>query len=501
MRFPEHSDVASIADDLGFHMSENAVSAHLGFVSGLYAGYEAIDGMSDGLPEVKYAGRRSSIPSEAENPLGAWYVKTDIEHASSGKLHGRTIAVKDNVMIAEVPLMNGTKILEGYVPAADATIVTRILEAGGTIVGKAVCESYCFSGASHTSDSGPVHNPHRHGYSTGGSSSGSAALVASGEVDMSIGCDQGGSIRLPSSWSGAYGMKPTLELVPYTGILGMDPGIDHAGPITANVADNALFLEVLAGPDGLDPRQVNPQVNKYTAALGQGVGGLKIGVLDEGFGLQESEPDVDAKVRAAAERLGALGADVSSVSVPMHPLGGAILFGALQSIMHAMFHADGFGMGREDVFEPGFLAAQKGWRDRPDDLPETAKCVLILSEYLRREHGHRLYARGVNLFRQLRAAYDSVLAEVDLLLMPTTAMKAQAHPPADAPADVNIGAAFLNLANTAPFNVSHHPAMSIPCGTSDGLPVGMMLVGRHWEETTIYRAAEAFEQDADWREL
>ncbi len=326
-------------------------------------------------------------------------------------------------------------------------------------------------------------------------------MVAAGEVDMSIGCDQGGSIRIPSSWSGAYGMKPTLGLVPYTGILGMDPGIDHVGPITANVADNALFLEVLEGPDGLDPRQVNPQVREYTAAIGQGVVGLKVGVLEEGFGLEESEPEVDAKVRAAAERLGALGADVSSVSVPMHPLGGAILFGAIQSIVHAMFHADGFGMGREDVFEPGFLAVQKGWRERPDDLPETVKSVLILAEFLRREHGHRLYARGVNLFRQLRAAYDSVLAEVDLLLMPTTAMKAQELPPADAPADVNVGAAFLNLANTSPFNVSHHPAMSIPCGMSDGLPVGLMLVGRHWEETTIYKTAHAFEQDADWREL
>ncbi len=501
MRPPEPSDVASIAEDLGLHLSEDAIAAYAGVSSALWAGFEAIDGLSDGLPEVKYPDRRSRRPTEDDNPLGAWHVRTEIDHAPSGKLHGRTIAVKDNVMVAEVPLLNGTRILEGYVPAMDATVVTRILDAGGSIVGKSACEAYCLSGGSHTSETGPVHNPHRHGYSAGGSSSGSAALVAAGEVDLAIGCDQAGSIRIPSSWCGAYGMKPTHGLVPYTGILGMDPTIDYAGPITASVEDNALFLEILAGADGLDPRQKNPRVDEYTGALGQGVDRLRIGVLEEGFGLDESEPDVDAKVRAASERLGTLGADVSSVSVPMHGLGGAILFGAGQSVVHTMFHSDGLGMGREEALEPGLPAIQSSWRERPDDLPETVKSVLILSEFVRREHGHRLYARAVNLFRQLRGAYDEALGEVDLLLLPTTAMKAQQLPPPDAPIEVQVGSALANLANTAPFNVSHHPAMSIPCGTSDGLPVGMMLVGRHWEESTIYLAAHAFEQHEDWTEL
>lgn len=501
MRSPEPADVATIAADLGLRLSEDAIASHWGLLAALLAGFEAIDGLSDGFPEVKYPGRRSWRPSEEENPLGAWYVRTEIDHAPSGKLHGRTVAVKDNVMVAEVPLMNGTRILEGYVPPVDATTVTRILDAGGSIVGKSVCEAYCTSGGSHTSETGPVHNPHRHGYSAGGSSSGSGALVGAGEVDMAIGCDQGGSIRIPSSWCGAYGMKPTLGLVPYTGILGMDPAIDHTGPITRSVEDSALLLEVLAGSDGVDPRQGDPRVADYTGALGQGVESLRIGVLEEGFGLEESEPDVDAKVRAAAERFRALGGQVSSVSVPMHRLGGAILFGIIQSITHAMLQSDGLGMGREDLFEPGFLAVQGGWRERPDDLPETMKSGLILSEYLRREHGHRLYARAVNLFRQLRAAYDAALDEVDLLLLPTTAMKAQELPPREAPIEVNVGAAWMNLANTSPFNVSHHPAMSIPCGMGDGLPVGMMLVGRHWQENTIYRAAHAFEQHADWRGL
>ncbi|KMO27438.1 amidase family protein, partial [Methylobacterium aquaticum] len=193
-----------------------------------------------------------------ENPLGAWYWKSEVKGAETGTLTGKTVALKDNVALAGVPMMNGASTLEGFVPASDATIVTRMLDAGATILGKAVCEHFCLSGGSHTSDPGPVHNPHRMGYSAGGSSSGSAALVASGAVDLAIGGDQGGSIRIPASYCGIYGMKPTHGLVPYTGVMPIETTIDHTGPMTASVADNALLLEVLAGADGLDPRQVAP---------------------------------------------------------------------------------------------------------------------------------------------------------------------------------------------------------------------------------------------------
>lgn len=500
MREPTLADVQSIADHYRLTLSPADLEGHHGWLNVLLRGFTAIDECPDNFPEVRYPGRSSSRVSSHENPLGAWWVKTSIDHAASGKLHGRTIAIKDNVFVAGVPLMNGASILKGYVPPIDATIVTRILDAGGDIVGKAVCEAYCFSGGSHTSQSGPVHNPHRHGFSAGGSSSGSGALVGGGAVDMAIGCDQGGSIRIPSSWCGVYGMKPTTGLVPYTGILGFDPVLDHAGPMTTTVADNALLLEVLAGADGLDPRQVNPKVAVYTRALGQSVRGLRIGVLSEGFGREESEPAVDAVVRSAAERLAALGAEVSDVSVPMHALGGAIMFGTVQSMVNAVLSTDGFGMGREDVMVPSFMEVQSRWRERPNDLPVTLKNLLLLAEFLRRERGYQVYAKAVNLIRRLRAAYDQALTTVDLLLLPTTPMKAQRLPAVDAPVAVQIAAATMNLGNTSPFDVSHHPAMSVPCGRIDGLPVGMMLVGRHWEEATIYCAAHALERSGDWRE-
>lgn len=494
MRPPEPADVSSIANAIGLPLSDEAVASYVGVLAALWEGFEALASMPDGLPEVRYPDRTSWEPSDEENPLGAWYVRTEIDHAEDGKLRGRTLAVKDSVMVARVPLMHGTELLEGYVPPMDATVVTRILEEGGSIEGKATCEAYSLSAGSHTSDTGPVHNPHRRGVAAGGSSSGSAALVAAGEVDMAVGGDQAGSIRIPASWCGVCGMKPTLGLVPYTGILGLDPTIDHAGPITASVEDNALLLEVLAGADGLDPRQGEPTVDDYRGALAEGVDGLRIGLLEEGFGLDESEPEVDERVREAAESLAGLGAEVTSVSVPLHRAGGAILFGAAQSVAHEILHTDGLGTGREVPRDPDLADAHAGWRDRAAEVPETLTAVLLLSEFLRREHGYRLYARATNLFRQLRGAYDAALADVDLLLMPTTPMKAQELPTTDAPVHERVMAAWAPLANTAPFDVSRHPAMSIPCGTSDGLPVGMMLVGRHWEEATIYRAARAFEQ-------
>ena len=161
---------------------------------------------------------------------------------------------------------------------------------------------FLFLGRQPHQCAGPVHNPHKRGYSAGGSSSGSAALVAAGEVDMAIGGDQGGSIRMPAAYCGIYGMKPTHGLVPYTGVMPIESTIDHTGPMTATVADNALMLEVLAGADGLDPRQYAPKVGDYAAAANRGAKGLKIGVVREGFGLANSEEDVDAKVRAAAKR-------------------------------------------------------------------------------------------------------------------------------------------------------------------------------------------------------
>src|SRR2546430_954769 len=272
VRRPTLDQLRSVAEDRGMHIGDAELKSYDALLQANYAAYDAVDAMPDYVPAVKYPRTPGYRPEGEENKYNAWYVKTEIKGAPSGKLAGKKFAIKDNVCVAGIPMMNGTAVLEGYIPDIDATVVTRILDAGGEIAGKAVCESLCFSGGSHTSDPMPVHNPHKRGYAAGGSSSGSGALVAAGEVDMAIGGDQGGSIRIPASWCGIAGHKPTYGLVPYTGVFPIELTLDHTGPMARTVADVAVFLEAIAGPDGLDPRQRDVRTDKYTEAIKGSVG-------------------------------------------------------------------------------------------------------------------------------------------------------------------------------------------------------------------------------------
>src|SRR5437764_610181 len=224
-------------------------------MSATFESYRRIDQLPEPALPVLYARTGGYRPAAEENPLNAWYQKCSIQGAASGLLAGKRIAIKDNVCVAGIPMMNGSSVLEGYTPEFDATIVTRILDAGGEIVGKAVCENLSFAGSSFTASTGPVFNPHQPARSAGGSSSGSAALVVAGECDMAIGGDQGGSITIPGSWCGAYALKPTYGLVPYSGIFPIELTLDHVGPLAATTADVALLLEGIVGEDGLDRRQ------------------------------------------------------------------------------------------------------------------------------------------------------------------------------------------------------------------------------------------------------
>jgi len=177
---PTPAQLDEVATSLGIHLSEAQLAAYHTLLQPNFDAYDVIDAMPDYLPRVSYPRTPGYRPSGEENRYGAWYVKSEVKGASTGKLAGKTVVLKDNVCLAGVPMMNGASTLEGYVPDVDATVVTRLLDAGATVVGKATCEYFCFSGGSHTSAPAPVHNPRKMGYSAGGSSSGSAALVAAG---------------------------------------------------------------------------------------------------------------------------------------------------------------------------------------------------------------------------------------------------------------------------------------------------------------------------------
>ena len=499
---PNASELQDLARSLGIGLTDAEAGEYAELLAPLAAMADAQQKMPDYLPEVKYPRTPGYRPDGEENEYNAWYYKTRIEGAPEGKLKGKTVALKDNVMLAGVPMMNGTSILEGYVPEVDATIATRLLDAGATILGKAHCENYCLSGSSHTNATGPCHNPHRMGYSAGGSSSGSAALVAAGEVDMAIGGDQGGSIRMPASFCGIYGMKPTYGLVPYTGVLGIEAAIDHVGPMTASVADNALMLEAIAGPDGIDARQRDVVTHPYSEMLDGGVSGLRIAVIEDGFDHPVSQAESDAAVRAACARFGELGAEVDTIDFPLHREAAVMYLPALaEGLAREMMLQGGVFYGLPGLYLGSALERCNGWSERANELPPTVRVFTLLGAWYMERLGGRVYAKGMNLQRKAKDGFARLMETYDLLLMPTVPLVAQPFPAEDASVAEYCDHAWNMLANCPTYNYTGQPSMSVPCGTVDGLPVGLMITGRWWDEPTIYRAAAAFEANFDWRSL
>jgi amidase len=492
---PSIAQVEAAGTALGFDMSAGLASHYVEMMSGIFEAYDVVDQLPDNTPPVKSLRAPGYRPSGEENRWNAWVRKVSIKTCDSGLLHGKRIVLKDSICLAGVPMSAGAAFLDGYVPDVDATVVTRMLDAGGEIVGKAACEYLCSSGGSHTSWPLPVRNPRDPSRSAGGSSSGSAALIAAGEADMSLGGDQGGSIRIPAAWCGIVGLKPTYGLVPYTGMFPIEWTIDHTGPMTATVADNALLLEVVAGDDDIDPRQRGVRTARYSSLTQQGVRGLKIGIVREGFGTREAEPEVDATVRSAAQRFAGLGAEVAEISVPVHAIGRAIWTPTLiEGSMDLMMRGNGAGTNHGGLFVLGAAAAMARWRDRADEIAVPLKVVMLAAECVARSYGNRFYGKSQNLIRGMRNGYDDVLRHHDLLVMPTTPQLPTCLPPPGAGIRETWDAALNMNRNTAPFCATGHPSLTLPCGWIGHLPVGLMLVGRHWEESNLYRAALALEE-------
>ncbi len=496
---PTSDDLAEIAERYRFRLTAQDVEAFRVIISGALASYDAVERMYQAhLPEAP--SRPYQWPADADNELGAWYVTAEIKGADDGPLAGRRVAIKDNIEVAGLPMMNGSATVEGYVPRRDATVVTRVLGAGATITGKAVCEDLCFSGGSHTSKTGPVRNPWDRTKSAGGSSSGSAALVAAGLADMALGGDQGGSVRIPSSFCGTVGHKPTHGLVPYTGAFPIENTLDHLGPITRTVRDAALMLGVLAGRDGLDPRQrAELPAADYLAGLDAGVAGLRIAVVQEGFGLPDlSQPGVDETVRAAIAALAAAGADVTEISLPWHRDGLHVWnVIATDGATNQMIDGNGYGMNVPGLYDPELIAHYaKGRREQAAEMSESLKLTALLGRYAIDRYDGRHYAMARNLALELTAAYDDALAGADVLIMPTLPIVASTIPAASASREEKLARSLEMIANTAPFDVSGHPATSVPAGLSDGLPVGMMIVGRRLADGMCLRVARAYENAA-----
>src|SRR5512132_4346085 len=321
---PDVDDVVAVAKALGIHLGpEEAVLYQKYLMEQLRALDTFVQArVEEAKPPIASAARKPGYrPRPEEDPLNAWMWKCRIEGSPEGLLAGKTVSYKDHIAVAGMPMSFGSFALEGLVPDFDATVVTRVLQAGGTIIGKNVMNGLSggFGTGGAIGDYGRPLNPHHHEHVTGGSSSGSAAAVAAGEVDISFGGDQGGSIRIPAAFCGIIGHKPTFGLVSHFGIgFGSDQSIDYTGPMARTVEDAAAALQATAGYDAYDPRQTRdvPARIDVLSRLADRVSGLRLGVLEEGF--DEAEGDVRDLVLAAVDVLGRAGADVSKVSVPAH---------------------------------------------------------------------------------------------------------------------------------------------------------------------------------------
>ncbi len=501
LRLPTDKDLQHIAEANHFELNDEELATFQQLLPGMFQLLEQMDQTPEPREPLKYRDRDPGYrPSREDDPFNAILRRCRLKGASSGKLAGKRFGLKNNISVAGMPMTSGSLVLEDYVADTDATIVTRLLDAGAEIVALTNLENFSMSGGGDTSAFGPVRNPHNLDHLASGSSGGSAAALYYDDIDITIGGDQGGSIRMPASWCGIVGHKPTYGLVPYTGIAGIEHTIDHTGPMARTVADAALTLEVIAGKDPKDPRQGEVPVQPYTQALEQGLSGLRIGVLSEGFGLALSEADVDESVHRALAVFGELGAVTSDVSVPAHREAGGILWGLLEGSA-ALLRGNGMGYHWQGQYDTRLSEALgKARKAQGNDLPPTIKLALLFGDYIADKYHGRLYGKAQNLRPGLRAAYDRIFEQVDVIAMPTTPMKAHKYDPnQDLLGLLTHGWNMFD--NTAPFDLTGHPALSIPCGKSNGLPVGLMLVGRQFDDATLLRAGHAFEQHVDWETL
>lgn len=507
---PDVDEVVAVARELGIHLGPDEAVKYREY---LVQQLEQLDTFvqarleEPGPPMVSALRGPGYRPGPEEDPLNAWMWKCRIEGTGEGLLAGKTVSFKDHIAVAGIPMSFGSFALEGFVPDFDATVVTRVLNEGATIIGKNVMNGLSggFGTGGGIGDYGRPLNPHNHDHVTGGSSSGSAAAVAAGQVDISFGGDQGGSIRIPAAYSGIVGHKPTFGLLSHFGIgFGSDPSIDYTGPLARNVEDAAATLQATAGYDPYDPRQRRevPASIDVLSRLTEGVSGLRLGVLEEGF--DDAEVEVRDMVMTAVDLLAEAGAEVSRVSVPEHrtvrPAYAALTGeGAL-----AVFRTGFYGAFARTYYPASVITAiNKLWDTQADVLVPRTKLSLIAAEMSRRHYHGRAYARAQNVRTTYIQAYNAVLASVDVLVMPTCITTApRNHTPGSYLEAVEANLATINSSgsrNTMPFNYTGHPALALPVGkSSSGLPISMQLVGRFFDDPLLMRTAYAYQQSTDW---
>lgn len=398
--------------------------------------------------------------AEAEIARGAW----------RGPLHGVPYGLKDIVDYAGLPTTAHSKILKDNVATADATVAQKLKAAGGVFMGKLSTHEFAIGGPSFDLPWPPARNPWNRDHFCGGSSSGAGTATAAGFLPAAIGSDTGGSVRNPASMCGVAGMKPTYGLVSRRGVIPLAFSLDHVGPLTRTVRDNALMLDLIAGHDPLDPGSASHAAGGYTAGLDRGVKGLRIGVIRHFYARDmQADPEMAAGIEAAVAKLAELGAEVREIQTA--PLG------------------EYLACNRTILTSEGFAIHEKWMRERPQDYGALARQRLMSGAFVRAAD----YVNATRLRRKMADAFHALFSGIDVAVTASSM-----DPPCRIDDPQAVEYTYGRQAR-APFNITGGPALSVPVGFSKaGLPLAMQIVGKPFSEALIYRVAHAYELATEW---
>lgn len=392
-----------------------------------------------------------------------------------GPLHGIPVALKDLYNTGGVRTTSGSRIFDTFIPTEDCTVAAKFHQAGAILLGKLNMHQFAYGPTGENPDYGHMHNPWNPDMVTGGSSGGSGSAAAAGQCTITTGSDTGGSIRIPAALCGIVGLKPTYGLVSRYGLSALSWSLDHPGPMTRTVEDTAITMNVIAGHDPKDVASAKVDIPDYTSALTGDVKGLRIGIVKEYFEAP-LDPQVRKAVMDAISLLESMGSEIKEVSYPMFNQSQAISSTVLMAEATA-YHRDLLEKDGHQLYEPVRQRLEAG-------------LFISAAEYLRAQ--------------QARSIFDQqgrrLLDEVDLLAGPTepvTAPEILASKVMAGEQEVGVVGALTQY--TRPYNINGFPAISVPCGFSDdGMPIGLQLAGRPFDELTVLRAAHAYEQANDW---
>ncbi len=419
-----------------------------------------------------------------------------IASGNGAPLTGIPMQLKDNMATKGVATTCSSRILEGFVPPYDSTVTSKLYAEGAVLVGKGNLDEFAMGSSTENSAFFPTRNPWGLDRVPGGSSGGPAAAVAAGQCVYSLGSDTGGSIRQPASLCGVVGLKPTYGLVSRYGLVAFASSLDQIGPITKDVRDAALVLNSIAGHDPRDATSINREVPDYTRVLTGDIKGLRVGVPSEYF-VEGMEPGVDEAIRRAIDTLDDLGAVVAETSLPSTPYAMAVYYIVAPSEASAnLARYDGVKYGYSTETPGSMWDALENTR-REGFGPEVKRRIMIGTYALSAGYYDAWYKKALQVRTLIRQEFDRVFQEFDVLVSPTS--PSVAFPIGEKTADPYM--MYLNDVFTQPANIAGIPAISVPAGLSEGLPVGVQFMASHLQEEKLLRVAHAYEQATDWHTL